>query len=129
MKQFQFTFKDENTLDLELRKIRKWSMSNLCSALLIQVYTELLDRDMIEHTSLKIREQLPDALVVGCSWEHRSCRDHFSSVVQRLSPVHCIVDKPAHDLADRSQPSACRVCGGSPERKPGKIPVPVSNEP
>ena len=78
MKQFQFTFKDENTLDLELRKIRKWSMSNLCSALLIQVYTELLDRGMIEHTCLKIREQLPDALVVGCSSNGNILNGDFS---------------------------------------------------
>ena len=62
MKQFQFTFKDEETLDLELMKIRKWSMSNLYSVLLIRFYTEILDRDMIEHACVKIREQLPNAM-------------------------------------------------------------------
>lgn len=78
MKQFQFTFKDENTLDLELRKIRKWSMSNLCSALLIQVYTEMLDRGMIEHALNKIQAQLPDALVVGCSSNGNILNGDFS---------------------------------------------------
>lgn len=62
MKQFQFTFKDEETLDLELMKNRKWSMSNLYSVLLIRFYTEILDRGMIEHACVKIREQLPNAM-------------------------------------------------------------------
>ena len=78
MKQFQFTFKDENTLDLELRKIRQWSMSNLCSVLLIQVYTEILDRGMIERTCGKIQAQLPDALVVGCSSNGNIMNGDFS---------------------------------------------------
>ena len=78
MKQLQFTFRTEDALDQELRKIRQWSKSNLYSSLLIQVYTEILDKEMIEHTIAKIRGQLPDALIVGCSSNGNIINGDFS---------------------------------------------------
>ena len=67
MKQIQFTFNDEKTLDAELRIIRQWDKNNLYSSLLIQIYTEILDKDMIERACAMIQEQLPNAIIVGCS--------------------------------------------------------------
>ncbi len=78
MKQLQFTFRTENTLDIELRKIRQWYKSNLYSSLLIQVYTEILDRDLIERTCAKIKSQLPDALIVCCSSNGNIMNGDFS---------------------------------------------------
>ena len=78
MKQLQFTFKDADALDRELRKIRQWYRSSFCSSLLIQVYTEILDRRMIEATCARIRAQLPDALVVGCSSNGNIMNGDFS---------------------------------------------------
>ena len=78
MTQLQFTFRTEDALDRELRKIRQWNKSNLYSSLLIQVYTEILDKEMIEHTVAKIRDQLPEALVVGCSSNGNIINGDFS---------------------------------------------------
>ncbi|MBQ7503670.1 diguanylate cyclase [bacterium] len=67
MKQQQFIFKSESELESELKKILGWYQSGNFSALLIRIYTELLDQSMIEKTSAKIGEILPEALIVGCS--------------------------------------------------------------
>ncbi len=78
MKQLHFTFQDENTLHHELRKIRQWVKSNLCASLLIQVYTEIADRGIIERTCEMIRMQLPEALVAGCSSNGNILNGEFS---------------------------------------------------
>lgn len=78
MKQVQFTFQNENSLEAELRKLRQWNRSNFCSSLLIQVYTEILDRTMIERVCARIRAQLPDAVVVGCSSNGNILNGDFS---------------------------------------------------
>ncbi len=78
MKQLQFTFQDKNALDSELRKIRQWYRTNLVSSLLIQIYTEILDRELIEDTFRRIRTQLPDAIIVGCSSNGNILNGDFS---------------------------------------------------
>lgn len=67
MKQIQFTFKDQDTLDRELKKIRQCYESHLFSGMLIHIYTEILDRDRIEDALESIEKQLPEAEYVGCS--------------------------------------------------------------
>ena len=44
MKQLQFAFKEDDTLIDELKKIRQWVRSGLCSTVLIQIYTEILNK-------------------------------------------------------------------------------------
>ena len=78
MKQIQFTFNDEKTLDAELRIIRQWDKNNLYSSLLIQIYTEILDKDMIERACAMIQEQLPNAIIVGCSSNGNILNGDFS---------------------------------------------------
>ena len=67
MKQFQFTFQDDKTLEEELRKLRQWVRSSLCSNVMIQVFTEVLDRERIERICGTIGQILPEALYAGCS--------------------------------------------------------------
>ena len=67
LKQLQFTFENDKTLEKELRKIRQWNNSNFRAPLLIQLFTEIPDQVMIERACAMIRTQLPDAVIAGCS--------------------------------------------------------------
>jgi len=67
MKQMQFTFQEDEALAAQLRKLRQWCKSSLYSRVLIQIYTELLERERIERACEEIRRALPDALIFGCS--------------------------------------------------------------
>jgi diguanylate cyclase (GGDEF)-like protein len=67
MKQLQFTFKDRETLDAALGKIKAHCDYNRCASILIQLFTEILDRDIIEKFCSRIEKQLPEALYAGCS--------------------------------------------------------------
>ena len=78
MKQLQFAFKEDDTLINELKKIRQWVRSGLCSTVLIQIYTEILNKARIERVCAKIREQLPEALIVGCSSNGNIMNGDFS---------------------------------------------------
>lgn len=78
MKQLQFTFRDDYGLDVELRKLRQWYNSGLISTLLIQFYTEDLDRQRIEHVCHRIEAALPEALLIGCSSNGNIVRGDFS---------------------------------------------------
>ena len=78
MKQIQFTFRDDKTLVEELRKIRQWVRSYLCSKVLIQIYTEILDRNRIEHVCETIGRMLPEAIYAGCSSNGNIVNGDFS---------------------------------------------------
>lgn len=78
MKQIQFTFRDDKTLVEELRKIRQWVRSNLCSKVLIQIYTEILDRNRIKHVCETIGRMLPEAIYAGCSSNGNIVNGDFS---------------------------------------------------
>jgi diguanylate cyclase (GGDEF)-like protein len=78
MKQLQFAFKEENTLNDELKRIRQWVRSDLCSVILIQIYTEILNKVRIERVCAQIKEQLPEALIVGCSSNGNIMNGDFS---------------------------------------------------
>ena len=67
MKQVQFTFQDDKKLEEELRKLRQWVRSSLYSKVLIQICTEILDRERIGHVCETIKRLLPEALYAGCS--------------------------------------------------------------
>lgn len=78
MKQLQFTFRDDAALDAELRKLKQWYSSKLISTLLIQIYTEDLNRARIEHVCERIDAALPEALLVGCSSNGNIVNGDFS---------------------------------------------------
>ena len=78
MKQFQFTFQDDKKLEEELRKLRQWVSSNLCSKVLIQICTEILDRERIGHVCKTIERMLPEALYAGCSSNGNIVNGDFS---------------------------------------------------
>ena len=66
MKQVQFTFQDNKKLEEELRKLRQWARSNFCSKVLVQICTEIPDRERIEHVCETIERLMPEALYAGC---------------------------------------------------------------
>ena len=78
MKQVQFTFQDDKTLRNELRVVRQWYKSNLCSTILIQIFTEILDKELIERVCGQITNQLPEAVIVGCSSNGNILNGKFS---------------------------------------------------
>ena len=78
MKQLQFTFKKESELEAEIRKIRQWYKSNFCSTLLIQVFTEILDRETIQRTCALLQTQMPEAVIAGCSSNGNILNGDFS---------------------------------------------------
>ena len=67
MKQFQFSFRENKTLEAELRKLRRWVKSTLCSHVTVRIFTEIVDRERIERVCETVGRLLPEALYVGCS--------------------------------------------------------------
>lgn len=67
MKQLQFTFEHKSELENELKKVAQWHKSNLCSPLIIHVYTDKTDQKAIEEICNEISSIIPDAKIVGCS--------------------------------------------------------------
>ena len=67
MKQLQFEYTDDERFEKELRKISQWQKSNLCSMVLFQIFTAVLDEGKIRRLCQKIEEALPEALYAGCS--------------------------------------------------------------
>jgi hypothetical protein len=78
MKQVQFTFQDDKKLEEELRKLRQWGRSNFCSKVLIQICTEIPDRERIEHVCETIERLMPEALYAGCSSNGNIVNGDFS---------------------------------------------------
>ncbi|MCR5108266.1 MAG: diguanylate cyclase [Lachnospiraceae bacterium] len=67
MKQIQFVFKDEESFDEDLRRIRQWSDSHLYSTLLFHLFTGKKDQEKIEYICGRIKKSLPESLFAGCS--------------------------------------------------------------
>ena len=87
MKQFQFTYHDHDTLQRELVKIRQWSKSHITSVVVFQVYSELLDRRLIDSILGQIRTEMPSALIMGCSTNGNIREGRFSDAdIQQYRP-------------------------------------------
>ncbi len=67
MRQFQFTYQDEESLRSELTKIRQWCNSSVISHIVFQLFTETLDEEMILGICDEITRALPEAEYFGCS--------------------------------------------------------------
>jgi len=79
MKQMQVAFRtgDDSLKDV-LSKIRHWSRNYLGSAVLIQIFTEILDENEINHVISAIKERMPDAVIIGCSSNGNILNGDFS---------------------------------------------------
>lgn len=78
MKQFQFSYKNYETLKTELMKIRQWCSSSVTSNIVFHVFTETIDRELITHICSAITEELPDAQYLGCSTNGNIINGSFS---------------------------------------------------
>ena len=67
VKQIQFTFRGKEMLLQDLRRIKQWCQQNLCSAVLFEIYTEMLDRPGIQVVCDSIKSEMPDAYYCGCT--------------------------------------------------------------
>lgn len=67
MKQFQYLFENMRTLRNELRKVDLWRKTKITSNVVFQIFSELLNRDLIEEICKAIEEEVPGALYMGCS--------------------------------------------------------------
>ena len=78
MKQFQFSFKDGETLDRALVQRREIYDDNRFCGMLINIYSEIVDREKIEKALSRIDEVLPEAVCVGCSTNGNIVNGDFS---------------------------------------------------
>ena len=67
MKQFQFDYKNDESLVESLKKIKQWCQSSVVSNVLFQIYTESLDKEKLQNICDIIKKEMPDALYMGGS--------------------------------------------------------------
>lgn len=67
MKQFMFEYSNAETFNNELMKFKDWCVKNSVSKMLFQVYSEILEEDIINNVCNVIEEVFPDTLYIGCS--------------------------------------------------------------
>ncbi len=67
MKQFQFNYESEEKLISMLKRIRQWCNSSVVSNVLFQIFTETLNRNMIQSICGMIEKEMPDAMYMGSS--------------------------------------------------------------
>ena len=69
MKQFQFTYTDDNSLLRELEQIEQWRRENTAHITVWRIYSfETIDTDveLIKHICDILEQKMPDALYLGC---------------------------------------------------------------
>ena len=67
MKQFQFTYTNDDSLLCELEKIEQWRGENEAYITLWRIYSIETDAQRIQHICDVIHQKTPDALYLGCS--------------------------------------------------------------
>ena len=67
MKQFQFAYDGDASLLRELEGIRQWQKDNASHTVLFRIYSIETDAERIKHVYELLRQQMPDALYLGCS--------------------------------------------------------------
>ena len=67
MKQLQFEYTDRATLQRDLRKTAQWAKKAMASGIVIDIFTETLDRNELDTAIGLIKEELPNAYYRGCS--------------------------------------------------------------
>ena len=67
MKQFQFIYQNQNLFRKELIKLRQWQKNRITSHMVFQIFSEVLDRRLLQSICDMINQELPEALYMGCS--------------------------------------------------------------
>ncbi|SEF47390.1 diguanylate cyclase (GGDEF) domain-containing protein [Eubacterium ruminantium] len=67
MKQFQFDYEGKKKFISNLKRIKQWCNASVVSGVLFQIYSEVLDKDMINQVCDIIKDEMPDALYMGCT--------------------------------------------------------------
>ncbi|MCR5166738.1 MAG: diguanylate cyclase [Oscillospiraceae bacterium] len=78
MKQFQFSYNDNDDLKTTLTNIRQWCSSSITSHIVFQIYTETIDNELISEICSVIAAELPDAEYLGCSTNGNIINGEFS---------------------------------------------------
>ncbi|MBR5909439.1 MAG: diguanylate cyclase [Schwartzia sp.] len=123
MKQYQFTFQDDKTLEKELRKLRQWVKSSLCSNVMIQFFTEIVDQSRVEHVCETIGRMMPDALYAGCSTNGNIVSGEFSSgsivvVCTMFEYPSTKVELLQYPMTQDTQDSVAEKLAGEVEKRP-----------
>ena len=123
MKQYQFTFQDDKTLEKELRKLRQWVKSSLCSNVMIQFFTEIVDQSRVEHVCETIGRMMPDALYAGCSTNGNIVSGEFSSgsivvVCTLFEYPSTKVELLQYPMTQDTQDSVAEKLAGEVEKRP-----------
>ena len=119
MKQYQFTFQDDKTLEEELRKLRRWVRSSLCSNVMIQIFTESLDSSRIAHVGETIGRILPEAVYAGCSTYGNILNGDFSS--GSVAVVCTLFEYPSTKMELLQYPMAPGMQDGVAEKLAGEV--------
>ena len=67
MKQLQFEYENSESFRREVRRLRQWKDTGICSSMVFDLYIETLEDNLITEIISVIREEIPDALYRGCS--------------------------------------------------------------
>ncbi len=79
MQQFQFEYRDAETLAKDLAGIREWCKSNTAYKMLFHVYAECIDQKRIVGICDQIKKELPQSEYVGCSSNGSIVEGHLST--------------------------------------------------
>lgn len=78
LKQFQFNYVNDTSFVRELRKLAQWRKNIITSAVLFQIYSQTVDKEKLDAVCSLIRQELPDALYMGCSTNGNILNGEFS---------------------------------------------------
>lgn len=67
MKQFMFGYNNAEAFNNKLIEFKDWCVKNSISKMMFQVYSEILEEDIINTVCSVIEEVFPDTLYMGCS--------------------------------------------------------------
>lgn len=67
MKQYQISFKNDETFCQELNDIKQWCNNNPAYTTIFRIYSQDMNYDNIRHICDILDEQMPDALYLGCT--------------------------------------------------------------
>lgn len=93
MKQFQFEYSDAATFRKELKQLKQQLETISLSAIVFQIYSELLDYEEMMELSGIIEKEMPNALYAGCSANGNILNGQFSS--SSILIICTVFEKPS----------------------------------
>ncbi|WP_298481590.1 diguanylate cyclase [uncultured Ruminococcus sp.] len=93
MKQFQFEYSNAAAFREELIRLKQRHEITSQTAIVFQIYSELLDYGKMEKLSSVIEQEMPDALYVGCSANGNILNGQFSS--SSIVIICTVFEKPS----------------------------------